>query len=322
MRSWTLGALLVLEIAMFTLISGAEFNSVSDFIRYFRIYFADLLAQSAPILLLGFAMTLVLMTSGIDLSVGSMVALIACIMASFPSGGMFWWTAVPLGLLLAVLLGLGNGFLVAELDVPPIIATLGTMIFYRGLCFVVMGDLEKAPFVEVPGYELWGRWNGVLLIVAAVFLGLGSWFSKSRWRRELLMMGGNRVAARYAAIPIQKRYLQVYGLMGLMGFLAAVCFTARNSSVSASSLTGLELKVIVATVLGGTRVQGGNGSLLGTFFGVMLIAVLEEGLRSASMWGDRNLPFRISHLEYIFLGALLVLGVWLNREPKADRTLR
>ncbi len=126
------------------------------------------------------------------------------------------------------------------------------------------------------------------------------------------MLGGNRVAARYAGIPVTRRLYEVYGLMGVMAFLAALCFTARNSSVSASSLTGLELHVIVAVVLGGTRVQGGAGSLLGSFLGVLMIAVLDEGLRGASAWGDKHLPFKISHLEYVMLGTLLVAGVWLN----------
>ncbi|MBU6400524.1 MAG: hypothetical protein KGS61_09415, partial [Verrucomicrobia bacterium] len=75
---------------------------------------------------------------------------------------------------------------------------------------------------------------------------------------------------------------------------------------------GLELRVIVAVVLGGTRVEGGAGSLLGTFFGVLVIAVLDEGLRGATVWGDQHLPFKISHLDYILLGVLLVLGVSLN----------
>ena len=126
------------------------------------------------------------------------------------------------------------------------------------------------------------------------------------------MLGGNRVAARYAGIPVTRRTAEVYTLMGLLAFLAALTFTARNGSVSASSLTGLELKVIVAVVLGGTRVQGGAGSLLGTFFGVLIIAVMNEGLRGAARWGEEHLPFKISHLEYLLLGALLVVGVWLN----------
>lgn len=316
MKRWALPLLLLAEMAFFTAVGGPQFDSVAGFLRYFQNYLGDLLAQSAPVLLLAFAMTLVLMTAGIDLSVGSMVALIACVMASFKSGTEFWWTAVPVGFVLALLLGFTNGALIAWLDIPPIIATLGTMIFYRGLCFVVMGDAERGPFIDVPGYESWGQFLGAALIVALVFVLGGTLFQRSRWRREILMLGGNRVAARYAGIPVPRRICEVYALVGLAAFLAALCFTARNGSVSASSLTGLELRIIVAVVLGGTRVQGGGGSLLGTFFGVLIIAVLDEGLRGAAVWGDRHLPFKISHLEYILLGTLLVVGVWLNTRLK------
>ena len=321
MRRWLLPLLLLLEIALFTSVSGQSFHSFAEAAGYFRSYFTDLLCQSAPVLLVAFGMTLVLMTAGIDLSIGSLVALVACVMSSFPSGPNFWCTAVPVGLALALTLGAANGVLIARLDVPPIIATLGTMIFYRGLCFVVMGDLEKSPFLGVPGYEVLGQFVGASLLVALIFPVAGGWFHRSRWRRELLMLGGNRVAARYAGIPVDRRIVQVYALVGLLGFLAALCFTARNSSVSASSLAGLELQVIVAVVLGGTRVQGGAGSLSGTFFGVLIIAVMDEGLRGASRWGDAHLPFKISHLEYLLLGALLVVGVWLNTRAARSQRL-
>lgn len=311
-KHWLLPFLLVAEFAVFSSIGGARFGSVGEFGTYLRSYGGDLIAQSGPILLLGFGMTLVLMTAGIDLSVGSMVALVACVMSSFPAGPNFWWTAVPLGFAVALALGFTNGALIAFLDVPPIIATLGTMIFYRGLCFVLMGELEKAPFVDVPGYEWFGQFQGSAVVVAAVFV-LGGWyFAGSRWRQEILMLGGNRVAARYAGIPVNRRICEVYTIMGFLAFLAALTFTARNSSVSASSLSGFELHVIVAVVLGGTKVQGGSGSLVGTFFGVLIIAVLDEGLRGAVTWGDRHLPFRISHLEYVLLGTLLLVAVWLS----------
>jgi ribose/xylose/arabinose/galactoside ABC-type transport system permease subunit len=315
MKRLVLPLILLVEVVVFNAIGGEHLRSWAGAARYFQEYGADILAESAPVLLLGFGMTLVLITAGIDLSVGSMVALIACVMGSFHGGGSFWWTAIPVGLCLAAGLGLGNGLLVALLDVPPIIATLGTMILYRGLCFAVMGDLEKAPFLKVPRYEWLGEFSGAALLVALVYLIGGQYFQRSRWRREILMLGGNRVAARYAGVPVTRRLCEVYALMGLLAFLAAVCFTARNSSVSASSLTGLELRVIVATVLGGTRVEGGAGSLWGTFFGVLIIAVLDEGLRGAAIWGERHLPFDISHLDYVLLGVLLVLGVWLNTRP-------
>ena len=109
-------------------------------------------------------MTLVIATRGIDLSVGSMLALVAAVMSCFDGGMSFWLTAVPLGLLAGVGLGLFNGALVARLDVPPIVATLGTMIFYRGLCQVVMRDAERAPFFDVPGYEWLGGFSGSLVV--------------------------------------------------------------------------------------------------------------------------------------------------------------
>lgn len=317
MRMWLLPIFLLLEMALFAVVSG---NPLPGSATYWQSYFGDLLAHSAPILLLGFAMTLVLMTGGIDLSVGSMVALIACVMSSFQGGTHFWWTALPVGLLLGLTLGLVNGVLIARFDVPPIIATLGTMIFYRGLCFVLMGDLEKSPFVDVPGYEWFGTFSGAVVLTAILFLAGGQYFLRSRWRREILMIGGNRIAARYAAIPVERRLIQTYVLVGLLAFVAALAFTARNSSVSASSLSGLELQVIVAVVLGGTRVQGGSGSLLGTFFGVLLIAVLDEGLRGAAIWGAKNLPFKISHLEYVLLGLLLLAGVWASNKMKGRAT--
>jgi len=317
MRRWVLPLLILAELVLFTAIERPNIHSFGGAVSYFASYFGDLIVQSAPALLVAFGMTIVLMTAGIDLSVGSMMALIAAVMASFPGTLGFWWTAMPLGLVLGVVLGLTNGALIAWLNIPPIIATLGTMILYRGLCFVVLGDAEKSPFTDVPGYELLGQFAGAALLIAVLFLAGGSYFARSRWRREILMIGGNSVAARYAGIPLSWRICQVYALLGLLAYLGAICFTARNSSVSASSLTGLELKVIVAVVLGGTRVEGGFGTLLGTFFGVLFFAVLDEGLRSAIVWGDRHLPFRISHLQYLLLGALLVTGVWLNTRARS-----
>lgn len=312
MRRFALPILLLAEVIFFTALTAPKFDSTGAFAGYFRNYIADLLAQSSPVLLLAAGMTLVLITAGIDLSVGSMVALIACVMSSFQPGAAFWWTAVPVGLVVALLLGLTNGALIAGLNIPPIIATLGTMIFYRGICYVLMGDLEKSPFVQVPGYDWLGQFSGAIILAGLVFLVGGWYFERSRWRREILMLGGNRVAARYAGIAVNRRICEVYALMGVMAFLAALCFTARNSSVSASSLSGLELHVIVAVVLGGTRVQGGFGTLVGSFLGVLMIAVLDEGLRGATAWGDKHLPFKISNLEYVLLGTLLVAGVWLN----------
>ncbi len=321
MRPYLLPILLLAEIALFTAISDVQFGSVADFVDYFRYYLMDLVPQAAPVLILSFGMTVVMLTAGIDLSVGSMVVLVACVMSQFEGDQQFWMTAIPIGIGLAFTLGFVNGSLVAWLDVPPIIATLGTMMFYRGACSIVMGDRENDPFYDVPGYEWFAGTVGTVVVVGILFALGGSWLQWSRWRRELLMLGGNRVAARYAGIPVTKRLLQVYSLMGLLTFPAALCFTAHDGAVNAGSLPGLELKVIVAVVLGGTQVEGGKGSVFGSVIGALLIAVLDEGLRGASGWGDRNLPFEISHLRFVLLGGLLLLGVWLNSHADKSRPL-
>lgn len=314
-KHFALLGLIAVEVVVFNLISAPPLGSIGDALNYFGSYFADILSQSAPILCLAFGMTLVLMTAGIDLSVASLTALVACVMASLDGGGgSFWVTALPVGLALAIGLGITNGLLISWLDLPPIIATLGTMIFYRGWCFVVMGDAEK-PFLA-PGYEVLGEFWFVLGCVALLY-GVGSaYLTRSRWLQEILFIGGNRVAARYAGLRVGWRLCQVYAFVGGLAFLAAVSFTARNGSVSGSAMLGTELQVIVAVVLGGTRVQGGRGSLIGSFLGVLVIAILDEGLRSSVRWGDAYLPFRVSHLQFILLGLLLVLGVWINSRPR------
>ena len=312
MRSLVLVILLVIELAVFAMAGGSDVSSPGRLASYLGLKFLDLVPQLAPVLILSLGMTMVLITAGIDLSVGSLVALIACVMSCFEGSGLFWVTAVPLGLVVGIGLGLGNGALVAKLDVPPIVATLGTMIFYRGLCRVVMREQERAPFFEVAGYEWLGGFTGSLFVVGLLVCAGGWLWSRSRWRRELLLLGGNVVAARYAGVPVDRRLLETYAMMGGLAFLAAICFTARNGSVNASTAMGLELKVIVAVVLGGTRVEGGRGSLLGSVLGALLIAVLDDGLREAKSWGDEHLPFEISHLRYLLLGGLLAVGVWLN----------
>ncbi len=296
MNKFALPVLLLIELVIFIPQSGM---SVAD-------YLTHVATTSAPLLILAAGMTVVLMTSGIDLSVGAMVAVVACVISAVEPDRAFWILAVPLGLVLAVVLGAFNGLLVARLDVPPIVATLGTLFFYRGLCQAAMGSLENTSTVPV-----WmGDFPGAPLIALGVIaLGAG-YLYRSRWQREILMLGGNRVAARYAAIPVHRRLFEVYTLMGLVSFLAALCALAHDGSVKASSYAGWELKVIVAVVLGGTPVSGGRGSIIGSALGVLLIAVLEAGLISQS---------RSDWLLFL-LGPLLVLGVWLNMH--AQRTTK
>ncbi len=306
-----LALLLVVEVALLAPLSGVR---SSRFLPTFGAYANDLLIDAVPVLLLALGMTVVLISGGIDLSVASMTALVACVLSKFEPGPQFWFTAVPLGLALGAGLGLANGLLVAACDVPPIIATLGTLFLYRGLCEAVLKGAKYNPFFDVPGYSRLGELPGALALVGGVLILGGGWFRALRWRREILMIGGNRVAARYAAIPVGRRLIEVYTLSGVLAFLAAVCFTAHDGSASQASYMGLELQVIVAVVLGGTAVTGGRGTLSGSILGVLLVAVLVEGLQAggSNFWIQEKMPFKFGNLRFVLLGSLLVLGVWIN----------
>ncbi len=303
MRTLILPLLLAIELAVFLPYSGVRFASWQTFSSGLGYYLSDIVVLSAPLLILALGMTVVLMTAGIDLSVGAMIALIAGVVSSFEPGSEFWLKAVPLGLLVAVELGSFNGLLIARLDIPPIIATLGTLILYRGLCSVVLADRENLS--PVPAWM--GEFPGAALVALALVMLVGAYFARSRLRREILLMGGNRIAARYAGIPVHRRIVQVYALMGLLAFFAALCALAHDGSVNAGWQTGLELKIIVAVVLGGTRVDGGRGSILGSVLGVFLVTVLEVGL----------IGMHRSDWILILLGPLLVLGVWSNTHVDA-----
>ena len=315
-RAFLLPSILLLEVILFLAAGSPSQNSISELSRYAHNFLSEVLAQSVPLLLLACGMTIIMMAGGIDLSPAAALVLVAAVMGEFSGGSAFWYTAIPVGLLVALLLGLFNGALVGFLGIPPIIATLGTMIFFRGLCFVVLGDDETEVFISVPGYDHLGSVKGASFIFLPTILLFLGWLRFSAWRLELLTIGGNPVASLYAGIRVERRWLQAYLVMGVFYFLAAVSFTARNSAVSASSLAGLELQVIVAVILGGTSVQGGRGSLIGTIWGVLIIAVLEEGLREAAVWGQSYFSFKISHLRYLVLGALLVFAVWLNQRSE------
>jgi ribose/xylose/arabinose/galactoside ABC-type transport system permease subunit len=316
-RHVLLPALLALEFAWLLWHSNIPLDDSERFLRVFWGTLEAILIHAAPLLVLALGMTLVLITAGIDLSVGSMTALIACAMSTFEGGESFWLTAVPVGLLVAMVLGAVNGTLIAKMDIPPIIATLGTLFFYRGLCYIVLPEgktsnvFNRVPEGAVlPNYQWFGEFPGAVVIAIAVLGFAGIWISWSRWRREILMLGGNPIAARYAGIPVDKRLFQVYAFMGLCAFLAAIIGTARDGAVSANWQEGLELQVIVAVVLGGTRVDGGFGTFTGTIWGVFLVVVLDEVLRTIGQ----------SEKQPLLLGLLLILGVKLTEalEPQTN----
>jgi rhamnose transport system permease protein len=236
--------------------------------------------------LIAIGMTMVIITAGIDLSVGSMLALCAVVL------GRLWHDAgLPIGVaaLLAVvtggLLGAGNGLLVTAVQLPPLIVTLATMALYRGLA---LGLSHAEPVHGYPaaflalgqGYWHLGAWavpvQVPLLVVVAVVAGV--YVSRSVWGCWLYAIGHNEVAARLAGVPVARLKLAAYTLTGLLTGLAAVIYVARVSTAKADAGVMLELDVITACVLGGVSIFGGEGSIAGAMIGLLLVALVRRGM--------------------------------------------
>ncbi len=270
-----LGLLLLGEIALFGSI-GANFLSAQNA--------AEVARASVELGLLALALTPVIVTGGIDLSVGSLLGLSAVVM-----GAAFRNLGLPIGwaALLAVLVGAAGGglnaALIGRLRIPPLIVTLGTFSLFRGLAEGLTGGVENysnfpARFLFI-GQGAFGLVPAqlVALIVAAVLV----WLLMHRMGtgRSLRAIGYSPEGARYAGIPVERRLVLVYVLSGIAAGLAAVIYVARLGQAKADAGTGFELVAITAVVLGGTSIFGGSGTVHGTLLGLAALALLQNGLR-------------------------------------------
>ncbi len=232
---------------------------------------------------------MVIITRGIDVSVGSMVGftgiMIGMVFRDFPDFNIFLGTA--LALLLGAGLGLINGSLIAGAKVPPIIATLGTLSAYRGLTFVISGGRQIDPN-DVPSSLIRWSQNGpfrfdmvpwVVIIAAVVALVAYLFLQFTRTGRNVFVIGSNPDAAQLRGIPVGRTQLVVYTITGAMAGLAGVLYASRFGFVNPGQTgVGFELTVIAAVVIGGTNVFGGSGSVLGVVLGCLLLGTINVAL--------------------------------------------
>ncbi len=240
--------------------------------------------------LVAIAMTFVICTGGIDLSVGSIVGLAAIL------GGVFWQKLglpLPFAMFLAIvvgtLAGMFNGLIIVRFGVPPLIATLATLALYRGLAegisqarstrgfpdwFYMLGQGEIA---GVPT-QLWIF--GLVALAGALILGL------TTWGRIVYAIGANEVAARFSCLPVDRAKIAIYTASGGVAAMAGVIFVSRVSTTRSDMGTSLELDAITAVVLGGTSIFGGRGTVIGTLLGLILIQSLKNGLSLSGVKGD------------------------------------
>jgi len=248
-----------------------------------RSNLTNIIVQTAVVGIAAVGATFVIITSGIDLSVGSNVALSSMVAAygmkhDWVPGGI---GGVVVALVVGVLVGSFNGASATLLRLTPFIATLAMLAMARGLTQQV--SQGQTIFGFPPSFTFLGNGSiaGVqapVVVTIVVFLIGYLLLTRTSFGHQVYALGGNREAARLAGIPVRRVEFAVYALAGLCAGLAAVVLTGRLNSALASGATGLELQVIAAVVIGGTSLFGGRGSLAGTFLGVVLIGVIVNGL--------------------------------------------
>jgi ribose transport system permease protein len=266
------------------------------------------IARTMPIVgIVAIGQTLVLLSGGVDLSVGSVAAL-----AGVVTGLLWEKSGWPIGL--AVLAGLGaaglvgaiNGFLVARLKINAFISTLATFSIVRGLAFVLtnaqMNQLTHPNFLFLGRGQVLGIPFPfiLLLILYAIFYVILRW---TPFGRNIYAIGGNPMAARLAGIPAQRRLFAVFVISGLLAGLGGLTQSAQLAAGTPQLATGLEFTVIAAVVLGGTSLAGGKGSLIGTLLGVFILRTLDNGLILVNL---------SSYWQQVARGAVLILAVGLD----------
>lgn len=297
---WMVLLALVAEVAIFSCVAE-NFASTENFLELLRL--------SVELGLLALAMTPVIVTGGIDLSVGSMMGLAAVTFGSLVIG-WHWpvWAALAVTLAVGCAGGALNGVLIANFKIPPLIVTLGTYSAFRGIAEgMTRGAVNYSGFPKSflflgQGY-LWGIPAQFPIFLIAL---VGYWvlLHRSVIGRGLYAIGFAGEGARYAGVPVARRVGLVYFLSGLASSVAAIVYVAHLGQAKSDAGTGYELDAITAVVLGGASVAGGRGTILGTVLGLFAISVLQNGLHLAA------LP---SELTGILTGTVLVLTIALDR---------
>jgi ribose transport system permease protein len=305
---WILGVLVVI-VAFFSITAGARFFSASNF---------SLISQNVAVwAVLAVGMTFVIITSGIDLSIGSVLVFSSVVAAKVMEGiGGNGWGTASIGILAAlvtgVLWGLINGFLVAKARIPPLIVTLGTLSIALGLAQVITGgvDIRSAPealtdfntYIKILGIPSLPFVALVTVIIGGIIL------HKTRFGRYTYAVGSNEEAARRVGLHVSRHLIMVYALMGLLAGLGAVLALAQfgTTTIAGQSLTNLN--VIAAVVIGGTSIFGGEGSIFGTVVGLFIPAALQAGFVIIGVE-----PF----WQGVAVGIVLIAAVWVDQSRRA-----
>ncbi len=309
-NEWVLLLVILIEGAIFS-VTGNNFLTATNAFEITRL--------SVEVGLLALALTPIIITAGIDLSVGSMMGLAAVVL------GSLWRdvhlpivAAAAIALLVGVAGGSLNALMIARLRFPPLIVTLGTFSLFRGIAEGVTRGIENysgfSPrFLFLGQGYVGGLVPTQLFVLIVAIVGCVWWLHRATHGRSLYAIGFSPEGARYAGIHVARRLAFVYLLSGLISSLAAVIYVAHLGQAKSDAGTGYELMAITAVVLGGTSIFGGRGTVLGTVLGLFAIVILQNGLR---------LSAQPAELAGILTGALLVGTILIDRLSTRVRLTR
>ncbi|QTL96753.1 ribose ABC transporter permease [Iocasia frigidifontis] len=267
----------------------------------------NILRQSSLIGIVAAGMTFIIITGGIDLSVGSVLSLSSCLTAGMiVNYGWNIWLAIMLGLLIGALFGLINGLLITQIPLPPFIATLGIMGVARGLAFVYTGGAPIYTFPESFKYIGQGM-IGVIpfpaILMLLVYLVFFLVLKRTKLGRYSYAIGGNEEAAILSGISTGRYKAMVYAMTGFLSALAGLVLAARLDAATSVAGDGFELDVIAAVVIGGTSLSGGQGGVIGSLIGALIMGVVRNGL---------NLLLVSSHWQRVILGLIILAAVTVD----------
>jgi ribose transport system permease protein len=266
-----------------------------------------LLRQASFNAIMAAGVSVVIITAGIDLSIGSVWALSSIVMAFVcVNKGLAWTFSVLIGLAVGLACGIVNGWGVTLLRIPPFVATLGMMSIARGLAEVITGGFQISGLPDA--FQWWGQGDifGVPVpVIVAVGVIVLTWalLRFTRLGRYIYAVGGNEAAAHLSGVPVNRVKLFAYAYCGTLAALAGLLATARMGSVRPSDALGYELDAIAASVIGGISLMGGQGSVLGTAIGAALIGVLRNGmvlLDVSAFW------------QKVVIGVVIIIAVALD----------
>ncbi|AGK47071.1 branched-chain amino acid transport system / permease component family protein [Burkholderia thailandensis MSMB121] len=270
----------------------------------------NVLRQVSINAIIGVGMTCVILTGGIDLSVGSVMALSGTLTAGLLVAGANGAAALAAGVGVGVALGAANGLFVAFAGMPPIIVTLATMGIARGLALIYTGGYP------IDGLPDWIRFFGSgkvlgvqmpVLTMLAVYALAWLMLERMPFGRYVYAIGGNEHATRLSGVRVSRVKLAVYTFAGLTSALAAIVLTGRLMSGQPNAGVGFELDAIAAVVMGGTSIAGGRGSIVGTLVGALLLGVLNNGL---------NMIGVNPYVQNVIKGAIILLAIYIGRERR------